>query len=201
MFKAKGTARIGAVAATVSSTLFGCKVVKGSSIKALGLVVKVILTILVNLVLLNKVGEVNRIARGLIPFVTLVCVILTLKIIILGFRGVPAMFKSVLRNTFSPTSIAKNTIKSFFVDVGGNISEKVFSGRTKLNANSVTRTYTSAGGPMGRKFFKVFRMFISAVMVYALATLIVLYDNIPIKCKRTTKTRLAVLKFASACKG
>lgn len=92
-------------------------------------------------------------------------------------------------------------MKDFFVDVGGNISENVFSGRTNLNANSVTRTYTSAEGPMGRKFFKVFRMFASAVIVYALATLIVLYDKIPINCNTTTKTRLAVDNFADACKG
>lgn len=190
---------MGAVAATVSSTLCGCSVVSGRSTSAFGLVVKVILTTLVTLVLLKKVGHVNRIARGLIPFVTIVCVLLTLKMMVIGFGTVPNMFKTVVRNTFGPSTIANKTMKDFFVDVGGKISEKVFSGRTNLKANSVTRTYTSAGGPMGRNFFNVFRIFISAVIVYALATLIVLYDKISINCKRTTNTRLAVDKFASAC--
>lgn len=201
MFKAKGTARMGAVAATVGATLVGCRIVSGSTMPAIGLMIKVVLTILVTLVLLKNVEQVKQIARGLMPFVTLICVILTIKIVVLGVKRIPTIFTSVIRKTFRPTTIANKTIKDFFVDVGGNISHKVFSGRTKLNAKSVTRTYTSAEGPIGRKFFKVFRIFMSAVIVYALATLIVLYDRIPIDCNRTTNTRLAVDKFATACKG
>lgn len=135
------------------------------------------LTFYITTILVNKMGHVTDIDRVVIPFVTIVCVMFILILIMYGVATIPTTFTAVMGTTFSPGTVANNTIKDFLITVRGNITEKVFSGRTKLNDTPVTTTTTRAGRPMHRKLIDVAKAFVSAVIVYALAKLSVILAN------------------------
>ncbi len=184
-----GVARVGS---TISSIPGGTMV---------ELATKVVVTIVVFFIVNNKILGVVQFLRGVLPFVTLLCVLLYLNIVIEGVGRLPSTFCRVFINTFGPQTMAKNYIKDILGIVSVNTSGKVFSGRTKLNATTITRSAIGSTAPRGRDLFNVFRIFISAVLVYALATLAVLADKIVVSCRDKLGTGLALSTFSAMCNG
>lgn len=130
-----------------------------------------------NLIILKKVREVTGMSRVVMPFVTILCMKLTMVVVVAGVATIPTTLTSVIGSTFAKDTLTKKTIKSVFMTVRGNITEKVFSGRSKLNDTPVTTTTTEAGRPIHRKLISVAKAFVSAVMVYAVAKLSVIVTN------------------------
>lgn len=138
------------------------------------MVTSLVLTFYINTILVNKVGHVTDIDRVIIPFVTITCFMFTLVLVVYGVAGIPTTIIAIIRNTFRPHTIANNIMNDVFITVRGNITENVFSGRTKLNDTPVTTTTTRARRPIHRKLIDVANAFVSAVIVYALAKLSVM---------------------------
>lgn len=73
---------------------------------------KVTMTMLISLIIFNKVREVNGIARVFIPFVTLVCMNTTLMILFVGLNGLPRILRLVFACTFRPVSTVNKFTKT-----------------------------------------------------------------------------------------
>lgn len=71
-----------------------------------------------------------------------------------------------------------------------NVGQKLFDGRTNVNSTPGMTTATFISRPMGRKLVRALKIFASALVVYAYATFVVLFDNTPLS-NSTGKIRLA----------
>lgn len=107
----------------------------------------------------------------LIPVVTIYCFIVAVIVVLLGVQDLPNMFRQVVRRTFK---VHRTTTKKFKTILVGNMGEKLFSGRTNSKSTPYTTTTTRYSAPMGTKFVRTLNMFVSAVIVYDYATVVVL---------------------------
>ncbi len=121
---------------------------------------------------------VNGLYKTFIPVLSTMCVVLAIYMVTMGFHHLPDIFSRVFRTTFN----FERTIKKVYnckvgVTVSRKVQQKVFSGRTNLNAATSLRTRTRNVAPYGRKLVGVLRITVSALIVYALATLTLLDSN------------------------
>lgn len=122
----------------------------------------------------------------IIPVVTIYCFLVAMFLVFAGLSDVPNIFSHVFRRTFKIHRITTNNFKTILV---GKIGEKLFSGRTNSKSTPYTTTTTRYSLPMGTKLIRTLNMFVSAVIVYDYATVVVLL--IPrSRVRKLTKVRL-----------
>lgn len=80
------------------------------------------------------------------------------------------------------------------------VGHKLFDGRTNVNSTPGMTTDTSIARPMGRKLVRALKIFASALIVYAYATFVVLFDKIT-SAGRTGKVGLARVTLGGRVNG
>lgn len=130
----------------------------------------VVLITITTMVILEG-GTAMGILSVIIPVVTIYCFTVAVFVVVGGVNVVPSIFSEVFRRTFNVERITTKNFKTILV---GNMGENLFSGRTNSNSTPYTTTTTRYSAPMGTKLARTLNMFVSAVIVYDYATVVVL---------------------------
>lgn len=130
----------------------------------------VILIVITTIVMLEG-GTAIGMLSVIMPVVTIVCFKVAVFIVLAGLPDVPKIFTEVFGRTFKVHRITTKKFKTILV---GKIGQKLFSGRTKSKSTPYTTTTTSYRHPTRVKLMRTLKIFVSAVIVYDYATVLVL---------------------------
>lgn len=103
--------------------------------------------------------------------VTILCFTIAVFVVLGGVGLVPRIFSEVFRRTFKFGRVTNNKFNTILV---GKIGENLFSGRTNSKSTPYTTTTTRNGEPRAIKVIRSLKILVSAVIVYAYATVVVL---------------------------
>ncbi len=163
----------------------------------LRLVLGVVIAILVGLVLLGGIKRIGSVTEKLVPFMAVLYVVLSLGVVGVNFRNVPAAFAAIFEGAFAPKAITGGMVGSMFLSMKKGISRGIFSNEAGLGTGSIAHACADTGKPVKQGLFGIFEVFADTIVICTLTAMVILCSGISINFGAAAGAELTISGFTS----
>ena len=189
-FLAVGYALFGVVAAfgvgnTVQINALVCAL--DSVIETDHILLGLVLAALVGAVVLGGIGRIGEVAEVLVPFASIVYLLLALTVLFLRWEVIPAAIRAILEGAFQPRAIA----------IG--ISRGVFTNEAGMGTASIAHAAAQVEHPGEQGLMGVVEVFLDTIVICTLTALVILCSGVSIPYGTEAGGELTADAFSTVC--
>ena len=180
VFGTGNATQVNTITSAINTALLNFHVISPSTVPASSLIIGIVITVLIAMILLGGIKRIGRVAEMLVPFMALLYVILALGVIVLNIENVPAVFASIFKGAFTPSSVTGGVVGSFFLSMQKGVARGIFSNEAGLGTGSIAHATADTDSPVKQGFFGIFEVFMDTIIICTMTALVILCSGIPV---------------------
>ena len=178
-------------AAQVNAVVTAIEQVRPVSHPAVGL----ILAALVGAVVLGGAKRIGGMAEVLVPFASIVYLLLALTVLVLRSDAIPVAFSAILEEAFRPRA----AVGSLFVTLRTGISRGVFTNEAGMGTAAIAHAAAQVDHPVQQGLMGVMEVFLDTIVICTMTALVILCSGIPIPYGTDAGGSLTADAFSAVC--
>lgn len=124
--------------------------------------------------------RIGQAAERLVPFASVVYLLLGTGVLIVCRKNIPAAFEQILTGAFAPRAVTGGAIGSVFVAIRIGASRGVFTNEAGMGTASIAHAAARVKHPVEQGLMGVMEVFIDTILICTMTALVILCSNIPI---------------------
>ncbi|MBQ7924241.1 MAG: sodium:alanine symporter family protein [Clostridia bacterium] len=168
--------------------------------KLMGIVVGVVVAFVLALILLGGIKSIGRVASILVPFMSLVFIVMSLVVIFANIGAIGSAFSLIFTNIFGFKALAGGVGGYVFAQViQKGLARGIFSNEAGLGSSVIAHSASATREPVKQGFWGIFEVFFDTFVICTLTALVVLV-SVPtetIYASGATDTAISMLAFTS----
>ena len=197
VFGTGNATQVNTITTAINSALLNYHLINEDAVSTSNLIIGIIIAILVATVLLGGVKRIGRVTEKLVPFMSLIYIVLSLGVILLNLNRVPSVFASIVEGAFSPASVTGGVVGSFFLSMKKGVSRGIFSNEAGLGTGSIAHACADTKKPVKQGFFGIFEVFTDTIVICTLTALVILCSGTPVGYGEAAGAELTISGFTS----
>ncbi len=155
-----------------------------------------VLAIVVALMLSGGAKRIGKIAEMLVPYASLLYLLLGLGVIVLKIQAVPAAFSHILTGAFSPKAVTGGMVGSVFAVCRIGASRGVFTNEAGMGTASMAHASATVSHPCEQGLMGIMEVFLDTIVICTVTALVILCSGVPIPYGTDTGAELTTLAFS-----
>ena len=147
--------------------------------------------------LLGGVSRLGRIAGGMVPFMALLYVVLSVGVLALRADAIPGAFAAIFKGAFAPKAVTGGIVGSVFLSIRMGVSRGIFSNEAGLGTGSIAHACADTDDPVNQGYFGIFEVFMCSIVICTLTALVILVSGTPIDYGTAAGAELTIGGFTS----
>lgn len=169
--------QINAVIGGINSviTAFG-----GKSSQWFDFVLAAMLAVLICVMLFGGAKRIGSVAERLIPFASVMYLLLCAVVLIGRFQVLPKAFAAIFAGAFSPKAVTGGVIGSFFISLRVGASRGVFTNEAGMGTASIAHAGANVSHPVEQGLMGIMEVFLDTIVICTMTALVILCSGIPL---------------------
>ncbi len=155
-----------------------------------------ILAVTVALMLSGGAKRIGTIAERLVPFASVLYLILGIGVLIVRRNTIPAAFESILYGAFSPKAVTGGVIGSLFTACRIGASRGVFTNEAGMGTASIAHAAAKVKHPVEQGMMGIMEVFLDTIVICSVTALVILCSGIEIPYGADTGSELTSSAFS-----
>lgn len=173
-------AAIPAVFCTGNITQVNAAVLSIGQGKGVRIISGIVFTLLTAAVVGGGMGRIGSFTEKIVPIMSVVYTLLTLAVIAINYKSVPAAFLMIFKGAFKPFAVTGGAIGSMLTAVITGASHGVFSNEAGLGTSAMAHSAAVDAKPDTQGLFGIFEVFLDTVLICTLTALTILCSGVKI---------------------
>ena len=173
---------------------FGMNVTRFSS-----LLIGFVLAIVITAMLLGGARRIGAIAEALVPFASVLYLLMGGVVLILRREAVPEAFSSILSGAFTPKAVTGGMVGSVFQTLRVGVSRGVFTNEAGMGTASIAHASAKVDHPAEQGMMGMIEVFLDTIVICTMTALVILCSGISIPYGTDEGASLTTRAFASVC--
>lgn len=141
----------------------------------------IIFAVLTAIAIRGGIKQIGNITEKLVPFMSLVYIILTITIILINADAVATAFKMIFKGAFTPRAVTGGAVGSMSRAALIGASRGVFSNEAGLGTSAMSHSVAKDADFKCQGLFGIFEVFIDTVVICTLTALTILCSGVNIR--------------------
>lgn len=197
VFGTGNATQVNTITAAINSALTNYSLISEASTGISSLIIGILITVLVGLILLGGIKRIGKVTEKLVPIMALLYIILAFGVILLNLDHLPAVFSSIFRGAFSPSSVTGGIVGSFFLSMKKGVSRGIFSNEAGLGTGSIAHACADTQKPVKQGLFGIFEVFMDTIVICTLTALVILLSGVSVPYGSAAGAELTIAGFTS----
>lgn len=155
-----------------------------------------VLAIVVALMLSGGAKRIGKIAEMLVPYASLLYLLLGLGVIIVKIQTVPSAFSDIFTGAFSPKAVTGGMVGSVFAVCRIGASRGVFTNEAGMGTASMAHASATVSHPCEQGLMGIMEVFLDTIVICTVTALVILCSGVPIPYGTDTGAELTTLAFS-----
>ena len=156
----------------ISSTFQGA--IDGNA-QTIGLIVGIVVAVVLGLIILGGIKSIGRVASILVPFMSLLFILMSLVVIFANVTMIGTAFGLIFKNMFSfKAAMGGFTGYAFAQIIQKGLARGVFSNEAGLGSSVIAHSASETREPVKQGFWGIFEVFFDTFVICTLTALVVL---------------------------
>ena len=139
-----------------------------------------ILAVLVWLMLSGGAKRIGKIAEALVPYASVVYLLLGIGVLLVRAEAIPAAFASIFQGAFSPKAVTGGTIGSMFIVCRTGAARGVFTNEAGMGTASIAHAAADVAHPVEQGLMGIMEVFLDTIVICTITALVILCSGIDI---------------------
>lgn len=135
---------------------------------------------LVTSMLFGGVKRIGKVAEQLVPFASVLYLLLSAGVLLTCYSRVPSALKSIVVGAFSPRAVTGGVLGSVFVSIRVGASRGVFTNEAGMGTASIAHASASVEHPAEQGLLGIMEVFIDTIVICTMTALVILCSGIPV---------------------
>lgn len=144
------------------------------------LLIGAVLSVLICAMLLGGAKRIGQIAERLVPFMSVLYIILCFGVLIMRGSEIPNAFRLIFQGAFSPRAVTGGVIGSAFLTLRTGASRGVFTNEAGMGTASIAHASAKVSHPVDQGFMGIIEVFLDTVLICTLTGLVILCSGVSI---------------------
>ena len=154
------------------------------------------LALLIGLMLSGGAKRIGKIAEMLVPFASLVYILLGLGVLTVRYTAIPDAFSQILRGAFSPSAVTGGAVGSLFLVCKTGAARGVFTNEAGMGTASIAHAAASVCHPGEQGLMGIMEVFLDTIVICTVTALVILCSGIRIPYGVDSGATLTVTAFS-----
>ena len=143
------------------------------------IIIGAIVAVITGIVVIGGIKRIGKVASMLVPFMSLIFIIMSLVIILINVTAVPETFKLIFTSMFSAKAVAGGVGGFVFADIiKKGLARGVFSNEAGLGSSVIAHSASEVREPVKQGLWGIFEVFFDTFVICTLTALVVLTTNV-----------------------
>ncbi|MBR3978532.1 MAG: sodium:alanine symporter family protein [Oscillospiraceae bacterium] len=169
--------QINAVIGGVNSVI---AVFGGRSSRWVDFALAAMLAVLICVMLFGGARRIGSVAERLIPFASVMYLLLCAVVLIGRFQLLPSAFAAIFAGAFSPKAVTGGMIGSFFVSLRVGASRGVFTNEAGMGTASIAHAGAKVKHPVEQGLMGIMEVFLDTIVICTMTALVILCSGVQI---------------------
>ncbi len=170
--------------------------------KTVNLVVGIVVAVFLALIILGGVKRIGRVCSIMVPFMSLLFIVMALIIIFANVTMVGSAFALIFKNIFSFKAAAGGVVSYTFGQIiQKGLARGIFSNEAGLGSSVIAHSASAAREPMKQGYWGIFEVFFDTFVICTLTALVILVsfgDNLSVLYSSgKIDTQISMLAFTN----
>ena len=197
VFGTGNATQVNTIVAAIDSALLSYNVADTSQLGTINMFIGIIIAIVVALVLLGGIKRIGKVAEGLVPFMALLYIVLSLGVILLNISNVPIVFASIFQGAFNPAAVTGGVVGTMFTSLTKGVSRGIFSNEAGLGTGSIAHATSDTKEPGAQGLYGIFEVFVDTIIICTLTATTILVSGTPITYGQAAGAELTISGFVT----
>ena len=140
----------------------------------------IILAVLVAAMLLGGARRIGVVAERLVPFVSVLYILLGIGVLVARAQYLPAAFSAILQGAFSPRAVTGGAVGSAFVTLRIGVSRGVFTNEAGMGTASIAHAGAHVKHPAQQGLMGIMEVFLDTVVICTMTALVILVSGVAV---------------------
>ena len=117
---------------------------------------------------------IGQLAEKLIPFASLIYILLAIIVIILRLEYLPGAFQAIFIGAFRPNAVTGGVLCSMFLTIRIGVSRGIFTNEAGMGTASIVHASSQSHTPMEQGLMGIMEVFLDTIVICTLTALVIL---------------------------
>ncbi len=184
--------QINTVIGSINSTL----TVFGAEETQLGnLLMGIALAVLLSVMLLGGAKRIGSIAEKLVPFASIMYLLMGIVVLVARADAVPGAFMSIVQGAFSPRSVTGGVLGSAFGALRVGASRGVFTNEAGMGTAAIAHASARVNHPVEQGLMGIIEVFLDTIVICTMTALVILCSGVKIPYGTDTGIQLTTSAY------
>ena len=155
------------------------------------------LALVIGGILLGGAKRIGTIAQALVPFASVLYILISLFVLGLCCDRIPVAFQAILQGAFSPRAVTGGFVGSIFTAVRVGSSRGIFTNEAGMGTASIAHASAQVSHPAQQGLMGIMEVFIDTVVICTLTALVILCSGISVPYGMDAGAELTSAAFSS----
>lgn len=161
------------------------------------LIMGAILAVLVCGILLGGMAGIGKAAEKLVPFASLLYLLLGSGVLIARGSAVPGALKAIVAGAFSPKAVTGGAVGSAFVSLRIGVSRGVFTNEAGMGTAGMAHCAANVSHPAEQGLMGIMEVFLDTIVICTMTALVILVSGVSIPYGEDVGVSLTTQAFVS----
>ena len=172
--------QVGNITSSINTAIaaFSTSGISDSTVSTINLVVGIIIAIIAGLVLLGGIKRLGSVTEKLVPFMSVVYIVVCLVVIFAHIEDIGLVFGMIFKGAFTPSGVTGGVVGSAILTLTWGVKRGVFSNEAGLGSAPIAHAASSEENPVKQGLYGIFEVFMDTIVICTLTGLTLLISGI-----------------------
>ncbi len=160
------------------------------------LIIGIILAVIISGMLLGGAKRIGRIAEQLVPFASLVYIVICFGVLLARYNEIPTAFRLIIQGAFSPKAVTGGVIGSVFQTLRIGASRGVFTNEAGMGTAAIAHASADVTHPVEQGLMGIMEVFLDTIVICTLTGLVIICSGVEIPYGTDEGIRLTTRAFS-----
>ncbi len=161
------------------------------------LVMGIVLAVVIAGILLGGMRRIGTLAEKLVPFASVVYILLGIMVLFLRFDAIIPAFRSIIAGAFTPSAFTGGVVGTAVMSLRTGISRGVFTNEAGMGTASIAHAAAQVKHPVEQGLMGIMEVFLDTIVICTMTALVILVSGTPIDYGVDTGAALTAKAFSA----
>lgn len=144
----------------------------GDNMTIVKLVVGIVVASVAALIIIGGIKRIGKVTSMLVPFMSLIFIVMAIVVIVLNIKTVPAAFAMIFKYAFTPHAAATGVLSYGFAEIiKKGLARGIFSNEAGLGSSVIAHSASETREPVKQGLWGVFEVFFDTFIICTLSAI------------------------------
>ena len=157
----------------------------------------VLLAVLIGWALFGGAGKIGSIAEQLVPFASVLYLVLGCGVLLCRVSAIPAAFAAIVKGAFCPQAVTGGIVGSALSALRIGASRGVFTNEAGMGTAGIAHSAAQVAHPAEQGLMGIMEVFLDTIVICTMTALVILCSGVPIPYGEDTGITLTLQAFSA----